>query len=66
MINKEKLEAFFFILNRDYLPFGKVEEIFKNHVDKISEDNKPVFEDKNLEAYCKTLVKKFDDHFANN
>ncbi|WP_397599145.1 hypothetical protein [Silvanigrella sp.] len=61
MINKEKLEAFFFILNRDYLPFGKVEEIFKNHVDKISEENKPVFEDKNLEAYCKNLVKKFEN-----
>ena len=60
MINKEKLEAFFFILNRDYLPFGKVEEIFKNHVDKISEENKPVFEDKNLKEYCKSQIRKLE------
>ena len=60
MISKEKLETFFYILNRDYLPFGKVEEIFKNHVDKISEENNPVFDDKNLENYCKSLVKNFE------
>ncbi len=60
MINNDKLEAFFFILNRDYLPFGKIEEIFKNHVDKISEENKPIFDDKNLQEYCKSQIKKLE------
>lgn len=60
MIDKEKLETFFFILNRDYLPFGKVEEIFKNHVDRVCEENKPIFDDKNLHEYCKSQIKKLE------
>lgn len=65
-MDNKKLELFIFILIRDYITTGELEHIIKYHVDKVSEKNKPIFDDKNLQAYCEEVAKNFDGHFANN
>ena len=58
MIDNKKLEAFMFIILRDYLRFGEIELILKD-IDKIHADNLPHYDEKHIYNYCKKIVERF-------
>ncbi len=51
------LKAFFYLLLRDELPFGKVERIMTDI--RAAAGRKPVLEDANLDGYAASLAKDF-------
>lgn len=55
--NNVKLEVFLYILLRDYITFGELEEILSKHVDKVSNDNKPVFSNEFIIPYMIEVLK---------
>lgn len=55
--NNAKLEVFLYILLRDYITFGELEEILSKHVDKVSNDNKPVFSNEFIIPYMMEVLK---------
>mgnify|MGYP000930102296 CR=1 FL=1 len=56
-MNGDKLKLFLFILMRDYLPFGDVEKILVEHVEKRSRSTVH-FDNDGLGAYVDSLVKR--------
>ena len=52
--NNDKLVAFLYILLRDHLPAGVVEEIMVNHVEKFS--GTPVFDNPFTEGHARELA----------
>lgn len=53
----DKLKLFLFILMRDHLPFGDVEKILVEHVEKRSR-GVVHFDSDGLDAYVDSLVKR--------
>lgn len=63
-MDNDKLICFIYILGRDYLPLGSMEEIMKNHVEKTQcfgiptkgpSETKIVYSNKYLEEYARSV-----------
>jgi hypothetical protein len=53
-----RLTALLYILMRDDLPVGRVAQIVKDHVDKVTDENPVEFSNKYLEHYARELAQK--------
>ena len=54
----ERLIAFLYILLRDQLPAGVVEEIMRDHIDNIIDELPVKFSNKHLEAYAREIASR--------
>jgi hypothetical protein len=55
-VSEDKLNTLFYILLRDYLTFGQIEEIFKSHIDKVNSE--PEFSEEQILVYVKSLTER--------
>lgn len=55
-----KLTLFFYILLRDHLPSGAIEDIMEKHVEPHAQKD-TVYSNKHMEAYAKELARRLTE-----
>lgn len=55
---EEKLVSFLYILMRDYIKFGSIEDIMKNHV--VWNNDECVYSNKFIEQYARSLIHRLE------
>ena len=56
--SEQRLAQFLYVLMRDYLPTGKVEEIVQGHVEALPEGTAVSFSNSHLAMYACELAKR--------